>query len=363
MLTFGSEAIDQINIDAWAKNNYQWLCDNFGGKENVISAVLHVDERTPHIHAIVIPMDEKGKLNYRKYLGGSKYRLSEIQDSYHEQVGELHNLQRGSKGSKATHTDIVNFYSMVNESVAPVTLPDPEQKTGFFKKAETAVEYQERVTPIIQHAHSVSVAKEKENELLKKRIADIEHLQEGVVPLDLYEESVEKCHKLEQQLARAERNEKFNHNWALEEQKKFEELERSLPQKIADAVAEATSVLQEQYDSLKTRYMDVKQKYMPLVRAYSDLQREHDTLKKEHQALQNAAAHIHDLIWENKLMYTLLSTLNQAQRIDKCRAAHAKGDISIEERLIYGKENSQRANELRKTSVQKQAKKGQSYEL
>lgn len=109
MLTFGGEAIGKIDIDKWCSDNMKWLEANFGGADNVVSAILHLDERTPHIHAIVIPLDEKGNLNYTKYLGGSKYRLSELQDSYHQEVGQNHLLDRGMKGSKATHQDIDNF--------------------------------------------------------------------------------------------------------------------------------------------------------------------------------------------------------------------------------------------------------------
>ena len=148
MLTFGGEAKGKIDIDSWCYNNIKWLSAHFGGPQNIISAILHMDERTPHIHAIVIPLDEKGKLNYTKYLGGSKYRLSELQDSYHEEVGQFHNLDREMKGSKARHQDIDNFYSMINETASPVKLPEPEQKTGLFKKGETAVEYQENERPV-----------------------------------------------------------------------------------------------------------------------------------------------------------------------------------------------------------------------
>lgn len=71
-------------------------------------------------------------------------------------------------------------------------MPEPELKTGLFKKGESAKEYQERIAPVLSHAQSVAVAKEKENVPLKKRIADIEHLQNGVVREDVYQETLEK---------------------------------------------------------------------------------------------------------------------------------------------------------------------------
>lgn len=42
-------------LDEWCKDNIEWLQDTFG-KDNIVSAVLHLDEKTPHIHATVVPI-------------------------------------------------------------------------------------------------------------------------------------------------------------------------------------------------------------------------------------------------------------------------------------------------------------------
>ena len=39
----------------WCDDNLQWLHRTFG-RENTVSAVLHMDEHTPHIHATVVPI-------------------------------------------------------------------------------------------------------------------------------------------------------------------------------------------------------------------------------------------------------------------------------------------------------------------
>ena len=253
MLTFGGEANEKIDIDTWCHDNMKWLSSHFGGAQNVLSAILHLDERTPHIHAIIIPLDEKGKLNYTKYLGGSKYRLSELQDNYHAEVGQLHNLDRGIKGSKAHHQDIDNFYSMVNKTISPVALPDPEQKAGLFKRGETAAEYQERIIPLVQHAHSVSVSYKLENELLKKRISEIEHLQEGVVSVDLYNKTFEELQNTKHQLEKQKKKTVFTAaglQTVLEDQKaKFEILKQDFDRLMKD------------YTALQTKYTDVQGKY------------------------------------------------------------------------------------------------------
>ena len=50
------EQIEQTNrLDEWCKDNIDWLLKTYGA-DNVVSAVLHMDEETPHIHATIIPI-------------------------------------------------------------------------------------------------------------------------------------------------------------------------------------------------------------------------------------------------------------------------------------------------------------------
>lgn len=317
MLTFGEEAKGQIDIDTWCHDNMKWLSTHFGGSQNVVSAILHLDERTPHIHAIVIPLDEKGKLNYTKYLGGSKYRLSELQDNYHEQVGQLHNLDRGIKGSKAHHQDIDNFYSMVNEAVSPMKLPEPEQKTGLFKKGETAMEYQDRINPLVQHAHSISVSKQLENELLKKRITDIEHLQEGVVPADVYDKALSELQSSQKQLNELKKETLFCRNWAIEAQKKYDDLNRTLPEKISAEIAKATTILQTVLDELKSKHLKLKLDFDKLQRDYTSLKTKHQDIREKYSELIEKSSNIQKLEYDRELMYAIMDNNKISHIYDK----------------------------------------------
>ncbi len=58
---------------------HQWLDDQYG--DRIVRAELHLDEATPHIHAYLVPLDERGKLNCRGLFGG-RAKLSKFQDSY-----------------------------------------------------------------------------------------------------------------------------------------------------------------------------------------------------------------------------------------------------------------------------------------
>lgn len=42
-------------LDSWIDANLKWLKETFG-EENLVSCVLHMDEKTPHLHATIVPI-------------------------------------------------------------------------------------------------------------------------------------------------------------------------------------------------------------------------------------------------------------------------------------------------------------------
>lgn len=65
------------------------------GKENILSAVVHMDEKTPHMHLSFVPITPDGKLSAKAFLGNQK-SLSEWQTAYHERMSSRWNqLERG----------------------------------------------------------------------------------------------------------------------------------------------------------------------------------------------------------------------------------------------------------------------------
>jgi hypothetical protein len=126
VLTYSSSAIDRIPIDEWKAANVQWLKDYFG-EDNVVSAVLHMDETTPHIHAMVTPIDRDSgqpKFNAKKWLGG-RALMSQMQTSYGEAMKQF-GLQRGEQNSRASHQDLQTFYRALN-NVVRQKLPERNQ--------------------------------------------------------------------------------------------------------------------------------------------------------------------------------------------------------------------------------------------
>lgn len=65
--------------------------EHFG---HIISAVVHYDETTPHMHIISVPLTKDNRLSARDVIG-NKAKMSKTQDSFFEQVGKSYGLERG----------------------------------------------------------------------------------------------------------------------------------------------------------------------------------------------------------------------------------------------------------------------------
>lgn len=61
---------------------------------HVVSAVVHYDEQTPHMHIMSVPLTRDGRLSAREIVGG-RAQMSHAQDNFFEQVGQRYGLERG----------------------------------------------------------------------------------------------------------------------------------------------------------------------------------------------------------------------------------------------------------------------------
>lgn len=92
----------------------KWLDNEFG--ENVLSVDLHLDETTPHIHAHIIPITEKGKLSAFELF--NKNTLRYFQKTYCVLMSDKLNTKFTYKEkSKAKHQDVKEYYAKVNKEL------------------------------------------------------------------------------------------------------------------------------------------------------------------------------------------------------------------------------------------------------
>jgi len=98
-------------MDEWARRTMAWMAQEFGGEKNVVAAILHKDETTPHIQAMIVPLDEKDRLNARHFIGQPRQVVA-LHTSYNQAVADL-GLERGVQGSVATHSNIREWYAKI----------------------------------------------------------------------------------------------------------------------------------------------------------------------------------------------------------------------------------------------------------
>ncbi len=151
----------QKPLEDWKQAVHQWLDDQYG--DRIVRAELHLDEATPHIHAYLVPLDERGKLNCRGLFGGRE-KLSKFQDSYAEAMSPL-GLERGIKGSRAKHTAVKQYYAAVNKE-PDLTL---DMTTIQHQLADRKRAIKEKET-----LKRTAMALAKEKEVLQQRLRDLE---------------------------------------------------------------------------------------------------------------------------------------------------------------------------------------------
>jgi hypothetical protein len=100
-------------IQDWAKSNIDFLKQTYGAN-NVMHAVLHRDESTPHIVAYIVP-EMDGRLNAKVVMGDPE-KMVQTQTDYANHM-ERFGLKRGESGSKAIHQDVKRFYTDVNRAL------------------------------------------------------------------------------------------------------------------------------------------------------------------------------------------------------------------------------------------------------
>ena len=74
--------------------------------ETFVSAVVHLDEKTPHMHVTFVPLTEDNRLSAKKIIG-NKAKLSQWQSDYWtHMVGKYPDLERGESADKTARKHI-----------------------------------------------------------------------------------------------------------------------------------------------------------------------------------------------------------------------------------------------------------------
>ena len=138
--------------DNFFKDCLQFHERHFG---HIISAVIHYDETTPHLHIISVPLTQDGRLSARDVIG-NKAKMSKTQDSFFEQVGKGYELERGihmDGQEKKTHIsaqehelrEIKQAIAKGKEELEAIEHSEETARTRAQTARQTATELQKEV--------------------------------------------------------------------------------------------------------------------------------------------------------------------------------------------------------------------------
>ena len=116
--------------------------------ETIISAVVHLDEKAPHMHLCFVPLTEDKRLSAKEIVGNKK-KLTWWQDEFWKHmVGKYPDLERGESASETGRTHIpprlfkeaVHLNRMKDQIIAILNDSNPFNKKSKAEELETLLD-------------------------------------------------------------------------------------------------------------------------------------------------------------------------------------------------------------------------------
>mgnify|MGYP000124666951 CR=1 FL=1 len=155
------------------------------GNENVVSAVVHLDESTPHLHLNLMPVTDC-RLCAKVLF--DRTALRDLQTDFYETVGKKYGLERGKEGSTAKHLDTIAYKTKKMTEAAEAKIREAEE-------AQTAAKPVKELLESYESARSEKIpfsGKKKGTEIIALRMKNSElEKKNGILTKDngdLYDE-------------------------------------------------------------------------------------------------------------------------------------------------------------------------------
>lgn len=122
------------------------------GAENIVSAIVHLDEKTPHLHLNFIPLTKDGRLSAKDMLGGKK-ELQQLQDNFYNEVSKKFGLERGLRADLENPDDIPKKHKTVTEYKREKQAEQLEERIELARKDAEKID---NITEVIKSAEEMT---------------------------------------------------------------------------------------------------------------------------------------------------------------------------------------------------------------
>lgn len=154
---------------------------------HIISAVIHYDETTPHLHVISVPLTKDGRLSARDVIG-NKSKMSKTQDSFFEQVGRSYGLERGIHMDGQEKKEHISAQEHKLREIKQQIAREQEKLEAIEHSEETArtraLEYKQTATELQKQVEQLQEERSKQHNSLKMLSASKINRQKELKTLD-----------------------------------------------------------------------------------------------------------------------------------------------------------------------------------
>ncbi len=161
---------------------YEFYAKTFG-EENIISAVVHMDEKSPHMHICFVPITKDGRLSSKTVIGGPQ-GLSKLQDLYYEHMSDYYSQLKRGLPKRLTHRKHLPVY--------------------LFKNADLLMEHFDEISQAI---NDIGIVKGKEKkahaiELISRYAPEMAKMEEQIKSVNSYVDSLKSTISSEREIGR-----------------------------------------------------------------------------------------------------------------------------------------------------------------
>lgn len=133
---------------------YEFLKERVG-EDNIISAVVHMDEKTPHLHLCFVPLTKDGRLSAKEILGNKKAMIRWQDDFYACMAERWPELERGTPAVETKRRHLTpQWYKKVTDMDAKLEQLEEALKNinvlNAGKKREEAVALLAQLLPDVE---------------------------------------------------------------------------------------------------------------------------------------------------------------------------------------------------------------------
>jgi hypothetical protein len=148
------------------KSAYEFFSSRYG-KENLVYASVHKDEKTPHMHLGFVPITEDGRLSAKDFFG-KKLQLVKLQDDYYAHMKENgFDLERGLSSDKK-HLETTKF----KHETLQKEIQDMEKKLSSMKEKDDQIKAIEELPEPKKAPMGHVLVKSKDYDTLKQHALD-----------------------------------------------------------------------------------------------------------------------------------------------------------------------------------------------